>query len=450
MPSTDGNAGIAMALVILAGLATGIGASVVFFPSLVRFASNKSLAAALGFSAGVMLYVSFVEVLDKSQSSFEDAGFTHDQSRLYSTLCFFSGVVLMVLLNQVVTLLLGGHHHKQQDHQKTRSSKDSLQDDDDDDDLEDELDSIPPCICHDEHPVDTLNKVKDMAHSMAEHPDRPHPHGQKHHHDQGSEHGSKPLHLGESSVIDSKGREMVNRRPPNQSSVATLEKQEQAVQVDFDEAYEKAKSNELEPAESVSQQFKVNQTVFEDKGTPPRIIETNECDVKDDEHSEDEDEDDEEDKKRKLMMMSMNTALAIGLHNFPEGLATFVAGVEDPRVGLVLAIAIAIHNIPEGLCVAMPIYYATGNRWKAFLWALMSGMAEVLAGLLAWLILYESFSDELNGILFSVVAGMMVIISVRELLPTAHRYDPEDTVVTFSFIGGMSIMAFSLMMFLIT
>jgi len=164
-------------------------------------------------------------------------------------------------------------------------------------------------------------------------------------------------------------------------------------------------------------------------------------------------EESEVDKKKaavdeELMRMSLNTALAIGLHNFPEGLATFVATLDDPKVGGVLAVAIAIHNIPEGLCVAMPIYYATGDKWKAFWWALLSGASEPFAGLLGWIILSQSFSDTLYGVLFGMVGGMMVVISVRELLPTAHKYDPEDTVVTYSFIIGMLIMAVSLVLFL--
>lgn len=152
---------------------------------------------------------------------------------------------------------------------------------------------------------------------------------------------------------------------------------------------------------------------------------------------------------RKLAKMGINTAIAIGLHNFPEGLATFVAALDDPRVGAVLAIAIGIHNIPEGLCVALPIYYATGNRMKAFLWALLSGASEPLAALLGWAVLANSFSDHMYAVLFGLVAGMMVIISIRELLPTAHRYDPEDTVVTYSFIIGMGIMALSLVLFVV-
>jgi zinc transporter ZupT len=152
---------------------------------------------------------------------------------------------------------------------------------------------------------------------------------------------------------------------------------------------------------------------------------------------------------KKLMRMSLNTALAIGVHNFPEGLATFVAALNDPSVGAVLAIAIAIHNVPEGLCVAMPVYYATGSKLQAFGWAMMSGVAEPIAALLGWAVLANSFSDDMYGVLFGIVAGMMVIISAKELLPTAHRYDPEDSVVTYSFMTGMAIMAVSLVLFLL-
>ena len=152
---------------------------------------------------------------------------------------------------------------------------------------------------------------------------------------------------------------------------------------------------------------------------------------------------------KRLVKMGLTTALAIGLHNFPEGLATFVAAVDNPKVGIVLAVAISIHNIPEGLCVALPIFYATGNRTKAFCWALLSGASEIVAAFLGWLVLSNVFTDATYGTLFGLVAGMMVIISIRELLPTAHSYDPDDTVVTYSFIAGMMVMSLSLVLFVI-
>ena len=151
--------------------------------------------------------------------------------------------------------------------------------------------------------------------------------------------------------------------------------------------------------------------------------------------------------QRKLVKMGLSTAVAIAIHNFPEGLATFVAALHDPNVGAVLAVAIGIHNIPEGLCVALPIYYATGNRWKAFMWGCLSGISEPIAALLGWAVLAQAMADEAYAILFGLVSGMMVIISLKELLPTAHRYDPEDSVVTYSLIAGMVIIALSLVLF---
>lgn len=160
-----------------------------------------------------------------------------------------------------------------------------------------------------------------------------------------------------------------------------------------------------------------------------------------------EEERDEQQRDAKLMRMSINTAAAIALHNFPEGLATFVSTLADPKVGAVLAVAIAIHNIPEGLCVAMPIYYATGKRWNAFAWGCLSGISEPLAACLGWAALASVFNDVIYAVLFGMVGGMMVIISARELLPTGHRYDPDDSVTTYSFIAGMVIIAISLVLF---
>jgi zinc transporter, ZIP family len=145
-----------------------------------------------------------------------------------------------------------------------------------------------------------------------------------------------------------------------------------------------------------------------------------------------------------LLCMSYKTAFAIALHNFPEGLATFVAALGDPKLGLALAIGIALHNIPEGLAVALPLYYATGNRTKAFLVASISGFTEFIAALLGWAVLVSAFSPTLYAVVFGIVSGMMVLISLRELLPTAHRHDPQDKFVTISFACGMAVMAFSL------
>eukprot|EP01026_Neomeris_dumetosa_P079719 TRINITY_DN8736_c0_g1_i4.p1 TRINITY_DN8736_c0_g1~~TRINITY_DN8736_c0_g1_i4.p1 ORF type:complete len:326 (+),score=57.70 TRINITY_DN8736_c0_g1_i4:454-1431(+) len=151
-----------------------------------------------------------------------------------------------------------------------------------------------------------------------------------------------------------------------------------------------------------------------------------------------------------LRKMGLLTALAIFIHNLPEGLATFLAALADPVSGVAIAFAIAIHNIPEGICVAMPVYYATGSRWKGFLWAFLSGVSEPVGGLLGYLVLYgDNMSDLAYGILFSMVGGMMVYISIRELIPTALRYDQEDKYTTKCVLFGMVVMAASLLLFTI-
>jgi ZIP family zinc transporter len=154
------------------------------------------------------------------------------------------------------------------------------------------------------------------------------------------------------------------------------------------------------------------------------------------------------DSNKKLKRMGINTALAIAIHNFPEGLATFVGTLDDPMVGASLAIAIAIHNVPEGLCVAVPVYYSTGNRWKAFGWGILSGISEPIGALLGWAILMNEMTEDAYGALFGLVGGMMVAIVMHELIPTAHRYDSQDKWVTNCVILGMMIMACSLVMFL--
>eukprot|EP00397_Hematodinium_sp_SG-2012_P060473 GEMP01078796.1.p1 GENE.GEMP01078796.1~~GEMP01078796.1.p1 ORF type:complete len:236 (+),score=50.24 GEMP01078796.1:359-1066(+) len=160
-----------------------------------------------------------------------------------------------------------------------------------------------------------------------------------------------------------------------------------------------------------------------------------------------EDKDLDRESRKKLVRMGLSTAVAIGIHNFPEGLATFIATLDTPQVGVSLAVAIAIHNIPEGLCVAVPIYYATGNRHKAFLWAFLSGISEPIGAGLGWIVLSGEDNTLAFAIMFGIIAGMMVAIVVHELLPTAHRYDPKDQVVTNMFILGMAIMALSLVLF---
>jgi len=151
--------------------------------------------------------------------------------------------------------------------------------------------------------------------------------------------------------------------------------------------------------------------------------------------------------QRHLMRMGIFTALAIGIHNFPEGLATFTAALTDPNLGIAIAVAIAIHNIPEGIAVSVPIYFATGSKRKAFKLSFLSGLAEPIGAIVGYLLLMPFLSPTMFGIIFAGVAGIMVFISIDELLPAAQEYG-EHHLSIYGLFGGMVVMAVSLLMFL--
>lgn len=149
----------------------------------------------------------------------------------------------------------------------------------------------------------------------------------------------------------------------------------------------------------------------------------------------------------KLHRVGMLMAVALAIHNFPEGIATFISALSDIKLGIVIAIAIAIHNIPEGIAISLPIYCATGNKKKAFTYAFLSGLAEPLGAVIAFLILYPFLNDTLFGIVFAAVAGIMVFISLDQLLPAAREYG-ESHLTIYGLISGMAVMAISLLLFL--
>jgi ZIP family zinc transporter len=153
-----------------------------------------------------------------------------------------------------------------------------------------------------------------------------------------------------------------------------------------------------------------------------------------------------DEQKKKLMRMGMFSALAIGIHNFPEGLATFMSGLTNPTLGVSIAVAIAIHNIPEGLAVSAPIFYATKSRKKAFVWSFLSGLSEPIGALIGYFVLRSIFNEATFGVIFASVAGIMVYISLDELLPTAEEYG-EHHLAIGGLIVGMFIMAVSLLLF---
>ncbi|WP_413226708.1 zinc transporter ZupT [Corynebacterium wankanglinii] len=138
------------------------------------------------------------------------------------------------------------------------------------------------------------------------------------------------------------------------------------------------------------------------------------------------------------------TGLAIAVHNFPEGFASFISALENPTLGLPIAIAIAIHNIPEGVAVAVPLREATGSKWKAAGWATLSGLAEPLGAVIGFLVLRPFLGPETLGLTYAAIAGVMVFVSMDKLLPTAIKTGRHHTAI-YGLIAGMAVMAISLL-----
>ncbi len=148
----------------------------------------------------------------------------------------------------------------------------------------------------------------------------------------------------------------------------------------------------------------------------------------------------------KLYRTGLFAALAIAIHNFPEGLATFAIALKDVRLGIPIAIAIAIHNIPEGIAVSIPVYYATGSRKKAFWLSFLSGLAEPLGAVIGYVFLLRVMNDIVCSMVFASVGGIMVFISIDQLLPAAEKYGKHHYAV-YGFVAGMIVMALSLLLF---
>lgn len=288
---------LAFLVTLGAGLATGIGSLLAFTRTK---PSDKFLAFMLGLSAGVMIYVSLVEIFQKAVKSLTDATGNYGEGYLWATIGFFGGFIVISVIDKIF-----GHFHDHDD---------------------------------------------DEAVSQHNHK---HDHGHDHHDD--------------AHDVDIAG--MVT---------------------------------ELE---------------------------------------------DEEKERKGLMRMGLFTALAIAIHNFPEGLATFMATIQEPALGVAFAVAIAIHNVPEGVAVSIPIYRATGSKVKAFWYSFASGLAEPVGALLGFYVLMQFMNDYVFGVIFAGVAGVMIYISLDELLPTAKRYDHHLPIM--GVFVGMLIMAASLVLFVI-
>lgn len=147
----------------------------------------------------------------------------------------------------------------------------------------------------------------------------------------------------------------------------------------------------------------------------------------------------------RLLRVGLFTAVALAIHNFPEGIATFMAGMSDLTVGISIAVAVAIHNIPEGIAVSVPVYYATGSRRKALLWSVLSGFSEPLGAIAGYFIISFFNNDLILGYVFAIVAGIMVYIAFDELLPAAHKYGKHHVAI-YGLVSGMIVIGISLIM----
>lgn len=148
----------------------------------------------------------------------------------------------------------------------------------------------------------------------------------------------------------------------------------------------------------------------------------------------------------KLIRLGIMSSIVIAIHNFPEGMATFISAMDNIELGISIAFAIALHNIPEGIAIAIPIYYATKKRKKAVLNATLSGIAEPLGGVLGYFLLMQFFSNSLLGIILATIAGIMVYISLDELLPTAENYGEHHAAI-IGVVSGMAFMGLGLLLF---
>jgi len=358
------DAPVGFGLVCGAGGATMIGAIIVFIPWCIERMNSTFLAGALALAAGVMTYVSMIEIFVKSNDSFKQAlndGYSycddpHEKEKwayLYATLCFFGGVIFNACLGLLTDL----------------------------------LDETTPV--------------------------------------------QSPLGSSKSATPES-----------------TVTAPEMPMQKELDGCSQPSSERfcSMGSGSGAAINTASGSGVGHGVGGTFGVADQHGVGVGVDPFDKEAMQDPETQKA--LMKMGLRTALAIAIHNFPEGLATFVGTLEDSKVGAVLAIAIGIHNIPEGLCVAMPVYYATGSALQAFAWAALSGVSEIVGAGLGWGVLYNvDDMDYAYGALFGIVGGMMVHISIKDLFPTALRYDKTGWVtVTFFFIG-MAIMALSLVLF---
>lgn len=459
--ATDGdNVKLGFLLTAIAGIATCIGAAIPFISK--RFQKPKYLSMGLALSAGVMLYVSFVEIFSGKSMAYLCC-YSEKYYTLISTVCFFSGII--------ITYLLGILSHFIKDLQQRENRQRFV----------DNLKYVFCCQCFRmsksspssalpsntiipkqsaSATVDLTQKKKNAANERAttdmdtislKRTDA-------------SVSDANPMEEGD-GIREEEEEEVENCGSSNQKD--QIEKAAKIITIfgncEVSGGEATPEFNDLENEESSNEDSnsnydsKMNRENYKEMRSKSLSHIHN---LREKTHGPDTYTLFAADKKMKeiaskkakieqerLKNVGVMTAIAICIHNFPEGLATFVAALSDPSLGIALCITISIHNIPEGFSVALPIYHATGSKLKAFLWAFFSGISELVGALLGYLVLKDSFGPAAYGCTFSIVAGMMVYISLKELLPTALYYDQKDVYVSISCFVGMLIMAISLVLF---
>ena len=138
-----------------------------------------------------------------------------------------------------------------------------------------------------------------------------------------------------------------------------------------------------------------------------------------------------------LFKVGLISMIAIILHNVPEGIATFMTSTKDIQLGLSLALAITLHNIPEGISISVPIYYSTKSKIKAFLYTFLSGISEPIGAVIAYLFLAPYMNDTIMSILLSIIAGIMISISMYELIPASLKYNDTKRTTKYFLIGSV-------------
>lgn len=363
------NIWLAFLLTLVAGLSTGVGGALALFT---KRKNKKFLAVSLGFSAGVMIYVSMIELFKESSTVLGEA--MGDKTGMIVTVAsFFGGMFLIALIDKFIPAKDNPHELKNANKALVKQAK------------HDNKTSNIQNIASGELAADSSFALKNPS-------------------------IDNPWVLPKESENSSLGAEETLALPT--ADVSETEGVGDASQADKQDSKKGLKLKDKVIAKTLDAQTSEDAAAM-----------------------------------KKLKKSGILTALAIAIHNFPEGIATFIAALQEPSVAIPIVVAIAIHNIPEGISIAVPIYFSTGSKKKAFFYSLFSGLAEPLGAVVGYLILMPFLNDIAFGVIFAVVAGIMVFISIDELLPSAREYG-EHHLSIYGLVAGMAVMAVSLILFM--